>query len=303
MKTLIIKLNAAGDVVRTTSLLRRLPGEVTWLTASLNMSLLEGISDRLQCVSWEGRKEVLDSSYDLIVNLEDEAEVADFVRKVAHTRVFGAYMDVDGRVQYTRDAGAWFDLGLISLHGKQEADRLKFLNRRSYQELIFEGLGYMFENDAYLLPRGTANERCWGDVGIAPVAGPVWPMKGWDHYDALQRELEAAGLRVNVLPRRRTLLEHIGDVRSHRCLVSGDSLPMHLALGAGRRCVTLFNCTSPWEIHDYGLQTKIVSPLLPEFFYKRGDDGRARSAVALREVLDAVFATLGADKHMDLVTQ
>ena len=57
-------------------------------------------------------------------------------------------------------------------------------------------------------------------------------------------------------------------------------------------CVTIFNCTSPWEIHDYGLQTKIVSPLLGEFFYKRGSDARATSAIGLDEVFDAVMCRL-----------
>ena len=97
---------------------------------------------------------------------------------------------------------------------------------------------------------------------------------------------------MNVLPHRESLLEHIGDVRNHRCLVGGDSLPMHIALGLGTPCVTIFNCTSPWEIHDYGLQTKIVSPLLGEFFYKRGLDPRATSAIGLQEVLRAVMEKL-----------
>ncbi len=84
----------------------------------------------------------------------------------------------------------------------------------------------------------------------------------------------------------------MGDVRNHRCLVGGDSLPMHLALGLKVPCVTIFNCTSPWEIHDYGIQTKIVSPLLAEFFYKRGLDPSAMQAIALDEVLRAVWEKL-----------
>ena len=66
---------------------------------------------------------------------------------------------------------------------------------------------------------------------------------------SLKRQLEENGLVVNVLPLRSLLLEHLSDVRNHRCLVGGDSLPMHFALGTGTRCVTLFTCTSPWEIH------------------------------------------------------
>jgi ADP-heptose:LPS heptosyltransferase len=131
-----------------------------------------------------------------------------------------------------------------------------------------------------------------GDVAIAPVAGPVWPMKGWAYYDELKSELESAGFRVNVLPRRPSLLEHMGDVANHRCLVSGDSLPMHFALATGTPCVTLFNCTSPWEIHDYGIQTKLVSPLLEKYFYKRGFEQEATTAIRLEDVLDAVLQKL-----------
>ena len=83
-------------------------------------------------------------------------------------------------------------------------------------------------------------------------------------------------------------------MQGHRCLVSGDSLPMHLALGSGRRCVSIFTCTSPWEIHGYGLQKKIVSPLLEEFFYKRGYDRRATAAISVEKVMDAVMAQLDA---------
>jgi ADP-heptose:LPS heptosyltransferase len=75
-------------------------------------------------------------------------------------------------------------------------------------------------------------------------------------------------------------------------VVGGDSLPMHLALGTGTQCVTLFTCTSPWEIYDYGVQTKLVSPLLEEFFYKRGYDERATTAISLDQVFDAVMAQL-----------
>jgi heptosyltransferase-2 len=292
LHSLIIKLNAAGDVVRTTPLLRRLGGSVTWLTANANKVLVDGLCANLRCVTWEDRAQVLDSRYDLLINLEDDVEVGAFARSVRHAQLFGAYMDGQEQIRYTDDAARWFDLGLVSVHGREQADRLKLLNRRTYQELIFEGLGFRFEGDRYHLPRTAQLVALSGDVAIAPLAGAVWPMKGWAHYDLLKRELEAAGLTVNVLPLRPSLLQHIDDVNGHRCLVSGDSLPMHLALGGDTRCVTLFNCTSPWEIHDYGLQTKIVSPLLAEFFYKRGIDIRATTAIGLDEVLRQVMATL-----------
>jgi heptosyltransferase-2 len=291
MDTLIVKLNATGDVVRTTTVLHRMVGEVTWVTAKSNSELIDQSAGGLRCCSWEDRDIAGDRPYDLVINLEDESEVAAFVGDVRHTRRFGAYLKSDGSIAYTDDSCRWFDMSLISRYGRARADQLKLENRQSYQELIFEGLGWHFDGEPYILSSPVETELA-GDVAIAPMAGPVWPNKGWVYYTDLKRLLESDGFRVNVLPRRETLREHMQDVANHRCLVSGDSLPMHLALATGTRCVTLFNCTSPWEIFDYGLQTKIISPLLDKFFYKRGSAVAAMSAISVEEVHQAVLRCL-----------
>ena len=291
VNTLIVKLGATGDVVRTTPLLRRLQGRVTWLTAAKNSVLLEGLHKNMRSFSWEDRVRLLDTDYDLVINLEDTLEIAQFVKGVRCRGVFGAFADSDNRLRYTENSSRWFDLSLISSYGRQNADRLKFQNRQTYQELIFNGLGLQFRAERYLLPQ-PLETGLLGDVAIAADSGAVWPMKKWAYYHDLKRELEKHGLTVNVLPQRSSLREHLADVRNHLCLVGGDSLPMHLALGLGRPCVTLFTCTSPWEIYDYGIQTKIVSPLLQEFFYKRDYDKRATMAISIDEVLGAVTAKL-----------
>jgi ADP-heptose:LPS heptosyltransferase len=293
MKTLIIKIGATGDVVRTTPLLRRLPDHVTWITSAKNKVLLENLKENLRTFSWEDRLRALDSDYDLVVNLEDTVDVAQFLQRVRGTEIFGAYLKSDGLLCYTENSRRWFDVSLISSYGRQEADRLKLLNRRTYQELIFEGLGFGFAGERYLLPEPIETGLS-GDVAIAADSGPIWPMKKWAHYAELKQQLEDQGLIVNVLPKRSSLLEHLSDVRNHHCSVGGDSLPMHFALGTGMPCVTLFTCTSPWEIYDYGIQKKIVSPVLEEFFYKRGYDERATTAITTNEVLNAVMRQLEA---------
>jgi len=293
MPLLLLKRGATGDVVRTTPLLRRFSGPVTWITASKNVPMLQGIRENLRCVSWEQRHAVADGNYDLVINLEDTLDVAQFAAGLKFTRLFGAHLDSQGGLTYTPDSRRWFDLSLISSFGKEEADRLKLLNRHTYQELIFEGLGHRFSGEKYFMPEARTTGLS-GDVAISAEAGPVWPMKNWAYYKELKLELEKRGLTVNVLPLRPSLLEHLGDVAAHRCLVGGDSLPMHLALGSGVRCVSLFTCTSPWEIHGYSLQKKIVSPLLDQFFYKRHFDVRATTAISLDEVLTAVLDQLRA---------
>jgi heptosyltransferase-2 len=291
MNTLILKLGATGDVVRTTPLLKHLTGEVSWITAAKNVPLLTGLTKTLRCVAWEQRAQFCDRNYDLAINLEDTADVAEFLPHVKFQKLFGAQADASGNLVYTDDARGWFDLSLISRFGRAAADKLKLANRRTYQDLIFSGLGLEFKGEKYLLPE-PAKTDLQGDVAIAPKAGHVWPMKNWAYYAELKTALEARGLVVNVLPERASLLEHLGDVKNHRCLVSGDSLPMHLALAAGTRCVTLFTCTGPWEIYGYGIQRQITSPLLAEFFFKRGMDERAIRAISLEEVLAAVLEQL-----------
>ena len=289
-----MKLGATGDVVRTTTLLRRLSGPVTWVTARPNELLLQGLREvpgDLRVVLWEDREAIHGEPFDVAISLEDDAQTARILQAVRPRRIFGAFLNEQSQMTYTEDSSLWFDMSLISVHGREKADAMKFQNRRSYQELIFDCLDWKFAGEKYLLPQ-TAKSDLRGDVAIASESGPVWPMKKWAYYDRLKNELEERGLKVNFLPKRPTLLEHLADVRGHRCLVSGDSLPMHLAIGSDIPCVGLFNCTSPWEIYNYGNLTKLISPLLEEFFYSRDFDPRATTALPFDSVLTATLAAL-----------
>jgi ADP-heptose:LPS heptosyltransferase len=295
MNVLILKLGATGDVVRTTPLLRKFDGHITWITAAKNLVFIEGLKPGVRCLPWESRDAARDRKYDLVISLEDELETAVFLRGVERNRLFGAYLDSDGTMRYTEDSSGWFDLSLISRFGREEADGLKLINRRTYQDLIFEGLGFQFQGEKYLLPAAVGTDLS-GDVAIAADSGPVWPMKKWAYYGELKARLENEGLKVNFLPKRPTLLEHLADVRNHRCLVGGDSLPMHLALGSGVPCVSIFTCTSPWEIYEYELQIKILSPLLAEFFYSRSFDVRATQTISVDKVLRETMEQLKTER-------
>src|SRR5687767_2810679 len=112
MKILIVKLNATGDVVRTTTLLHELKGDITWVTAKNNVTLFDGLAPNVHCVCW-GSDELAalrGSAYDLVVSLEDELETAQFVKTLRYGQLFGAFVDDDGKMHYTENAKAWFDL-------------------------------------------------------------------------------------------------------------------------------------------------------------------------------------------------
>ena len=108
MSTLIIKLGAAGDVVRTTPLLHRLKGPVTWITADKNKVFFEEIAGNLRCLSWEERAKALDTAYDLAINLEDSLDAALLLKAANPREIFGAYADTAAQLRYTDNSKAWF---------------------------------------------------------------------------------------------------------------------------------------------------------------------------------------------------
>ena len=125
MNILILKLGATGDVVRTTTLLRRFCDHVSWITEAKNAGLLRNTSLDLRCLTWEERGAAKDRSYDLVVNLEDTLEAGRFIETLDYRQLFGAYIDGQDLVRYSDDSKHWFDLSLISRFGCKEADKAR----------------------------------------------------------------------------------------------------------------------------------------------------------------------------------
>ena len=132
-------------------------------------------------------------------------------------------------MSYTKEASNWFDLSLISAFGNSRADELKFENRRTYQDLIFEGMGLKFAGEEYFLPP-TAESELRGDIAIASEAGPVWPMKKWAHYEWLKTELESRGLRVVA---RERLIDQTRELI--HAVYSFDEIPFRVVSPYGSR--------------------------------------------------------------------
>ena len=65
------------------------------------------------------------TQYDLVINLEDTQEIGSFLKLLKYKQLFGAYLDSGNSLRYTDDSRPWFDLGILSRYGKQQADQLK----------------------------------------------------------------------------------------------------------------------------------------------------------------------------------
>jgi len=295
-KILIVKTGAAGDVVRTTTLLNILRGEIDWIIDRKNALLIKGLPGIKNIYFKSELRNFPFSTYDLVINLEDSKSLAEFTSNLNFKELIGVFVTKSGKLSYTENTSEWFDMSLISRFGLEKANKLKFENRRSFQEIIFDAFGLPFNNEKYVLPFFHSTDLT-GEIAIAPKAGKIWPMKNWAYYPDLARILRNEGFTVNFLPTRKTILEHIGDIANHSLLISGDSLPMHLALGLGIKSISLFICTSPYEIYDYGILTKVVSSNLKKYFYRRDVLPEATKSIKLSTVLQKVHKVLEAEVY------
>jgi heptosyltransferase II len=59
---------------------------------------------------------------------------------------------------------------------------------------------------------------------------------------------------------------------------------MHVAMAYHIPSIAIFNCTSPAEIHDYGTLKKVISPLLPQAFYKTSFSQEVIDSISTEEV-------------------
>ena len=197
MNRLIIKLGAAGDVVRTTTLLHQPAGETTWLTSPENRALLDGIESVSELLDWDQREALRGRRFDHVINLEDSQEAAELLESLQVGRLSGAFLRPDRRLDYTDDLAEWFDMSLISRFGREQADRLKLQNRRSYQEILFAGLGLRFQGEPYRLPaaeptelEGDPQDDCRNDQvfhgAILGLSAVLYMPYGASHFDNLR---------------------------------------------------------------------------------------------------------------------
>lgn len=292
---LIIKLGATGDVIRTTPLLRAFPDNFFWITSPYNLPVVPLPEDKKfsfqQLPSW-----IYGHRFDCILNLEESGEMASLAATLKASAKIGALADQHGQLYYTDSARDWFDRSLISQLGKEKANQLKWENRRTYQSFLFAMLEKEFRGEEYLLPEFTSGFSPANlIVGLEHRVGKQWPNKGWEGYPALRHRLEEEGMVVRTFEDRKDILQYMQDISACHLLVSGDTLAMHVALGLKIPCITLFNCTSPWEIEGYNRMIKLVSPLLGKYFYRTESNGEARSAIPVDHVHASVRSMLSSN--------
>jgi heptosyltransferase-2 len=285
---LVIKTGAAGDVVRTTSLLNLLEGDIYWATAEVCKPLFPDDMPGLTTLTVEEAFHSLKKiKFSQVISLEENEACARLASEIHTDDLTGVYLE-NGRINYTDSSAQWFDMSRISKFGLEKANQLKAENSLSYQACIFKMLGKNFNGECYRIYTNTNITPQHELVGIEKRSGEIWPNKQWWGYDELIDTLKANGHQVKIFQQRNTIRDYLNDIAECSHIVSGDTLAMHIAMAYRKTCTAIFNCTSPQEIYDYGVLRKVVSPLLRKYFYSSSHNKEMIESIPLDEVYNSL---------------
>jgi heptosyltransferase-2 len=296
-RVLVVKLAAPGDVLRTTTILPALEDalgrpEIVWVTGEQALPLLEGNGRIHRVVPFRGSLpvEIATAEFDLLLNPDAAPDAAALASAARAGEKRGIGLDAAGRpYPFNPEAEEWLLLGLD--------DARKKANRRPYPEIVHGMFRLPPPRTGPLLFLGeeerayaAALARTLGVDGRRPVvglntgAGSRWQYKKWEAagFRDLARGLAARGLTVLLLggpeevERNRALARETagaaidagcGHALRHfaaivglcDCLVTGDTLALHLACALGVPAVALFGPTSAAEVDLRGRGEKVVS--------------------------------------------
>jgi len=187
-KILIIKYGALGDVIRTSYILKGLHekyGEprIYWLTADRSVDLLKYNPRIFEIVTPGMNYDLLrETTFELVISLDDEREILAGIADLKYRKLVGACL-VDGAPAYTPEAAEWFDMGLISRFGKEQADLLKKNNRREHNQILAAMLDIAIDEPEFFNSTiAEARMACMFDrgffnIGLNSGAGGRWAAK------------------------------------------------------------------------------------------------------------------------------
>jgi len=193
-RILIIKLDAMGDVLRSTSILRPLKNrypasQITWITSVESVDLFKNLPevDRVLAAQDYHTQSVLEiENFSRMINLDASPKSAGLASRVKCKDWFGYKLGANGQVEYSNEAaGHWLQMGAF--------DPLKKENKKTYQQLMLEILGISSNEKHPILWSLNKDEITWADeefrrlglsktkktLGLNTGASPRWKQKKW----------------------------------------------------------------------------------------------------------------------------
>jgi heptosyltransferase-2 len=295
-KILIVKLDAIGDVLRTTSILHGLKkkypdSQITWLTKknSSEIFINNTFIDRIfEFESPDLNAHLLTEEFDVVIN-PDSSPVTASLASISKSKVKkGFVLDKLGCIHaLNKSAEEWLEMGAF--------DKLKKANIKSYQQIIHDICELDFSGGEIILnlnekelefkQRFIENNNLRNFdffIGLNTGASKRWQLKQWhleSYLKLIERLLTHSKTAVllfggedeksqneyikSVFPSvidtgsNNSLREFFSLMDIPNIVVTGDTLALHAATALKKQVVCLFGPTSSAEIYDYGRITKI----------------------------------------------
>jgi ADP-heptose:LPS heptosyltransferase len=305
-KILIIKLDAVGDVLRTTSILKPLKKKypdsfIEWCTRYNSLELFKNnsIVDEMITIEDDALFRIDAEEYDLVINLDTSKFSSAIAANASAKEKFGFVLNRKGFVEATSDnAQRWLEMSAF--------DDVKKSNQKSYQQIMYEILNldlpveppiiHITEKDKAKIAAKQFIEKINHKkpvIGLNIGVGTKWPSKGWS-FKSWQELIEKLGTdKYNLLllggPEEiaitnqlkaeykylintgcdNSLLEFSAIVDLCDLVITADTLALHIATALDKKIIALFGPTSVNEIELYGKGIKLSSADGCKCYYKK----------------------------------
>lgn len=300
---LVIHLGALGSVVRSSALLRKLKQEhsqayIVWLTSEAVLPILENhpAIDKLYALNFVNFLKLQGMAFDKILVIDKSLEAVSAAKQLTTKEIKGFVShSMNGAIlPANSEAQELWELG-IDNHKKL------FVNQKTELQLIFESLGYSYQNEKYWLElsekekqQSLFRRKRWLDlkakeqiVGINTGCSQVIAYKklSLEKHRELIRRMDSEFPRAQIVllggredeDRNQILAKEFpsviasstqeglrdGIISVDACdvVVSGDSLGMHIAIALEKHTVAWFGPTCAHEIDLFGKGVKIQTYL------------------------------------------
>lgn len=331
MQILIIKTDALGDVVRTSFLAQALKDkykyqnpQIYWVTSEKATPLFLNNPYVTEVIPSQEKERLKNIKFDLVINIEEDEDNCRFVSSLKSKKLVGAFLNKEGKIDYTSETKYWFNMSRISKFGKKKADILKKQNKKTHRQILSEIIGVDFKKYTPFL-RLNKFQRDFADtflrrhdlsrkeliVGINTGSGERWPKelsvektvylidKLYKDYNAKillfggrnERERNREILKNSKAPVIDTgtgndLVEFPAIISVCNLFITSDTLGLHVSLALKRKTISLIGPTSHNEIDMYGLGEKVYAKSNCLSCYK--ENCKSMSKIDLKEIFKSI---------------
>lgn len=316
-RILIIKLGAIGDVIRTTTLLHKIKevyprSEIWWLTLSPEV-LPKNIDVVLSFIP-QSITTLEAVTFDVIYNLDKDREAC-ALNSLLHSKV---------KKGFTLQNGKCFPINSNAAHKYLTGvfDDLSKVNKKSYQEEIFEICGFRFSGEEYMMPE--VQNYAWDlpsnkkIIGLNTGCGGRWTSRLWpnDYWISLAKQLKKAGFvplllggeqehKKNLMLAKRSgalylghfsLNQFISEVNQCDLIVTAVTMAMHIAIGLEKKIVLFNNIFNKNEFELYGRGVILEPDFDCDCFYSPTCANNCMQYLSVAKVLKACEGLLKTPK-------